>query len=290
LLYSDKLALVAVCFLIVVIVAAIVGPPLVAQQAVAMNLRARSMPPFQFSQGWLFIMGSDALGRSILARIIFASRITLLISAGAVVLSLIVGTIFGLLAGLRGGALSNVIMRIGDILMSFPSLLLALVLIYVLSPNPANVVVVLALSRIPIYLRTVRAEVMEIRSRMFVVAARALGASQGWLIFRHILPIVTPTLITIATLDFSYMMLTESSLSFLGLGVQSPDVSWGLMVAEGRNYLVSAWWLSFWPGLAIMLTTLSLNLLSNWVRIATDPVQRWRLETPVSDDVEANDA
>jgi peptide/nickel transport system permease protein len=122
-----------------------------------------------------------------------------------------------------------------------------------------------------------------------VLAARTLGSSQTRLILRHILPIVLPTLTTIATLDFAYMMLTEASLSFLGLGVQAPNVSWGLMVAEGRNYLVSAWWLSFWPGLAIMLTTLSLNLLSNWVRIAVDPLQRWRLESSVEAESEAQD-
>jgi peptide/nickel transport system permease protein len=280
LLYRDKLALVAACFLVVVLVVAVVGPPLVAADAITMNLRFRNVHPFSFDHGWLFFLGSDALGRSILARIIFASRITLLIAGGAVVASMVVGTLLGLIAGLRGGWLSNVILRFADVLMSFPSLLLALVILYVLSPHPMNVVVVLALSRVPIYLRTVRAEAMEIRGRMFVMAAQALGASEARLIRQHILPIVTPTLITIATLDFAYMMLTESSLSFLGLGVQSPDVSWGLMVAEGRNYLVSAWWLAFWPGLAIMLTTLSLNLLSNWVRIATDPVQRWRLEMP----------
>jgi peptide/nickel transport system permease protein len=202
---------------------------------------------------------------------------------------MVVGTVLGLIAGLRGGWIGNIILRLGDLVMSFPSLLLALVMIYILSPHPTNVIAVLALSRVPVYLRTVRAEVMEIRGRMFVLAARTLGSSQTRLILRHILPIVLPTLTTIATLDFAYMMLTEASLSFLGLGVQAPNVSWGLMVAEGRNYLVSAWWLSFWPGLAIMLTTLSLNLLSNWVRIAVDPLQRWRLESSVEAEGEAQD-
>jgi peptide/nickel transport system permease protein len=111
-----------------------------------------------------------------------------------------------------------------------------------------------------------------------VTSARVLGAGFGWIVTRHILPVVTPTIITIATLEFAFVMLTEASLSFLGLGNQPPEVSWGLMVAEGRNYLASAWWIAFWPGLAIMLTTVSLNLLSDWLRIATDPRQRWRLE------------
>jgi peptide/nickel transport system permease protein len=278
LLYRDKFALVSASFLLIVVVCAIVGPPLVAHQATALDLRARSLPPFSLERGWLFVLGSDTLGRSILARIIVASRITLAVAAGAVLCSLLVGTALGLLAGLRSGWVGNVVMRFGDVLMSFPSLLLGLVVLYVLSPRPSNVVIVLALTRVPIYLRTVRAETLEIRERMFVLAARSLGASSSRLVWQHILPVVAPTLLTVATLDFAFMMLSEASLSFLGLGIQSPDVSWGLMVAEGRSYLVSAWWLAFWPGLAIMLTTLALNLLSNWVRLATDPVQRWRLE------------
>jgi peptide/nickel transport system permease protein len=289
LLYRDKLAFIAATFLFILFVAAIVGPPFVANEAVTMNLRARNLPPFSTDHGWMFVLGSDALGRSILARIIYASSTTLAIAVASVVLSMIVGTLFGLIAGLRGGWVSNLILRLADVLMSFPSLLLALVILYVFSPAPEAVIAVLALSRVPIYLRTVRAEVMEIRGRLFVLAARTLGASPPRLIIRHMLPIVMPTLVTIATLDFAYMMLTESSLSFLGLGVQSPSISWGLMVAEGKNYLVSAWWLSFWPGLAIMLTTLAANLLSNWVRIVTDPVQRWRLEHQGGGDEEATD-
>jgi peptide/nickel transport system permease protein len=147
-----------------------------------------------------------------------------------------------------------------------------------LKPSVANLVLVLAITRIPVYLRTTRAEVLELRERMFVQAAQVMGASVKRIIFRHILPMVLPTLLTIATLDFAYVMLAESSLSFLGIGIQAPEVTWGLMVSQGRPYLINAWWLSFWPGLAIVLTTLSLNILSNWLRIALDPAQRWRLE------------
>ena len=138
----------------------------------------------------------------------------------------------------------------------------------------------LAITRIPIYLRTTRAEVLEIRERMFVQAAQVMGASSLRIVFRHILPMVIPTLVTIATLDFAFVMLAESALSFLGIGIQPPEITWGLMVAQGKQYLANAWWLAFWPGLAIILTTLSLNLLSNWLRIALDPAQRWRLEIP----------
>jgi peptide/nickel transport system permease protein len=163
--------------------------------------------------------------------------------------------------------------------MSFPSLLLAVVVLYVLGPSIPNMILVLAITRIPVYLRTTRAEVLEVRERMFVQAAIVMGASHKRIIIRHILPVIAPTLVTIATLDFAFVMLAESSLSFLGIGIQPPDITWGLMVSQGRPYLANAWWLAFWPGLLIVITALSLNLLSNWMRIALDPAQRWRLES-----------
>ena len=169
-------------------------------------------------------------------------------------------------------------MRLADVIMSFPSLLLAVIVLYMLCPSVGNVILVLAITRIPIYLRTTRAEVLEIKERMFVQAAQVMGASSLRIVLRHILPMVIPTLVTIATLDFAFVMLAESALSFLGIGIQPPEITWGLMVAQGKQYLANAWWLAFWPGLAIILTTLSLNLLSNWLRIALDPAQRWRLE------------
>jgi peptide/nickel transport system permease protein len=190
----------------------------------------------------------------------------------------VIGTLLGLVAGYTSKWPSQVIMRLADIIMSFPSLLLAVIVLYMMSPSVANLVIVLAITRIPIYLRTSRAEVLEIRERMFVQAAKVMGASTGRIVFRHILPVILPTLVTIATLDFAFVMLAESSLSFLGIGIQPPEITWGLMVSQGRSYLTTAWWLSFFPGLAIILTTLSLNLLSNWMRTALDPVQRWRLE------------
>jgi peptide/nickel transport system permease protein len=169
-------------------------------------------------------------------------------------------------------------MRFTDIIMSFPSLLLAVVILYMFAPSVLNIVLVLAITRLPVYIRTTRAEVLELRERMFVSAARVMGASPVRIALRHVLPLVVPTLMTLATVEFAYVMLAESGLSFLGIGIQPPDVTWGLMVAQGRNYLGSAWWLAFFPGLAIMLTTLACNLLSSWLRIAADPLQRWRLE------------
>lgn len=277
-LWQDKFAFVSVVFLVLVIFCAVFGPLLFEDAATKQNLRGRNAPPFDFSKDWLFWLGGDALGRPLLARIIVASQNTLFVAAGAVVFSLGIGTTLGLIAGYTSRGLSQVIMRLADIIMSFPSLLLAVIVLFMLESSVFNLVVVLAITRIPVYLRTARAEVLEVRERMFVQAARVMGASTKRIIFRHILPVVFPTLVTIATLDFALVMLAESSLSFLGIGIQPPEITWGLMVSQGRPYLTTAWWLSFWPGLAIILTTLSLNLLSHWMRTALDPAQRWRLE------------
>ncbi|WP_313614561.1 ABC transporter permease [Agrobacterium sp.] len=277
-LWRDKFAFFAALFLILATLCAIFGPMLLRDAAVAQNLRARNLPPFSLENGWLLFLGADALGRSLLARIVVAAQNTLMIAAAAVICSSVIGALLGLVAGYSSPRVSNIIMRLADVIMSFPSLLLAVIVLYMLAPSVGNIVIVLAITRIPIYLRTTRAEVLEIRQRMFVQAAQVMGASSMRIVFRHILPMVIPTLVTIATLDFAFVMLAESSLSFLGIGIQPPEVTWGLMVAQGKQYLTNAWWLAFWPGLAIIFTTLSLNLLSNWMRIVLDPVQRWRLE------------
>jgi peptide/nickel transport system permease protein len=278
LLWRDQFALVAACYLALVALCALFGPALLDDAATRMNLRGRNAPPFTLEQGWLYVLGADALGRSILARLVVAAQNTLAVAAAAVAVAMTVGGVLGLIAGYAGGFVGNLIMRLADVIMSFPSLLLAVVVLYVFEPRVANLVLVLAVTRIPIYLRTTRAEVLELRERMFVSAARVMGAGPARIVRRHVVPLVAPTLITIATIDFAFVMLAESALSFLGIGIQPPEITWGLMVAQGRNYLATAWWLAFWPGLAIMLSALALNLLSSWMRIATDPVQRWRLE------------
>ena len=278
LLWHDKFALVAACYLALVALCALFGPALLEDAATKMNLRGRNAPPFTLEQGWLYVLGADALGRSILARLVVAAQNTIAVAAAAVAVAMTVGGVLGLIAGYGGGFVGNLIMRLADIIMSFPSLLLAVVVLYMFEPRVANLVIVLAITRIPIYLRTTRAEVLELRERMFVSAARVMGAGPVHIVWRHIVPLLASTLITIAAVDFAFVMLAESAMSFLGIGIQPPEITWGLMVAQGRNYLATAWWLAFWPGLAIMLTTLALNLLSSWMRIATDPVQRWRLE------------
>ena len=277
-LWRDKLACTSALILLFIVLCALVGPTLLGDLATSQNLRGRNSPPFDLTRGWAFILGGDSLGRPMLARLIVAARSTMMVAAGAVATALVIGAALGLIAGYLGKNVSQVIMRLADVIMSFPSLLLAVVVLYVLGPSVPNMILVLAITRIPIYLRTTRAEVLEVRERMFVQAAVVMGASHGRIIARHVLPVVAPTLVTIATLDFAFVMLAESSLSFLGIGIQPPDITWGLMVSQGRPYLTTAWWLALWPGVCIVITTLALNLLSNWLRVALDPAQRWRLE------------
>lgn len=279
LLWQDKPAFVSGLLLLLVLVATIIGPLLLADQARAVNLMARNAQPFSLDKGWLFVLGADALGRSLLARIIVASQNTILIAGSAVLLSMVIGGALGLVAGYKDGWIGATLLRLADAIMSFPSMLLAVIVLFVFDPGVSNVIIVLAVSRIPIFLRTVRAEVLEIKERMFVTAARAMGAKTDRILFRHIAPMVMPTVINLAALEMAFVMLVESGLSFLGIGIQPPEVTWGLMVADGRNYLGSAWWLSFWPGVAIMIVTIALNLLSNWLRLVTDPVERWRFQT-----------
>lgn len=278
LLARDPLALAAAVWLTFLALCVLVGPELLGKEATTMNLRVRNFPPGSFEKGWTMILGADPLGRSVLARLVVASRNTISVALTSVLVAMVVGGFLGLIAGYIGRGVGNLIMRLSDIIQSFPSLLLAVVVLYMLEPRVGNLIIVLAITRIPSYLRVTRAEVLEIRERVFVDAARALGGSRTHILLRHVVPVVAPTLITILTVDFAIVMLAESGLSFLGIGIQPPDITWGLMVAQGRNYLSQAWWLAFFPGLAIMFATLSANLLSNWLRIVTDPEQRWRLE------------
>jgi len=278
LLAADPFALAALFFLIVMILAAALGPILLPEGSAGMDLERRNAPPFSLEHGAAYFFGGDSVGRPILPRLLVAARTTMMIAVAVVICSATIGATLGLLAGYYGGWLGNLVMRFADVVMSFPSLLLAVIVLYVLDPRAANVIIVLAITRMPVFIRVTRAEVLEVKERLFVEGARAAGARDMRIMLIHVMPVVLPTIFTVGSLDFANVMLNESSLSFLGIGVQPPDVTWGLMVASGRNYLTSAWWLAFWPGLAILLTALSANLLSNWLRIAMDPKLRWRLE------------
>ncbi|MFH9008701.1 dipeptide/oligopeptide/nickel ABC transporter permease/ATP-binding protein [Streptomyces afghaniensis] len=276
LLLRDRFACAAALVLLLVALSAVLGPLLAGDLATSQNLRAPGRPPFSLDHGWAFVLGSDSLGRPVAARLLTAAGTTLAVAVPAVLCSLVIGSVWGMWAGYHGGWRENVSLRVADVILSFPSLLLAVVVLYVFSPSAASIVFVLAVARIPVYLRTARAEAAELRSRLFVDAARTFGTGSWATIRRHVAPSVLPTLLTVAALDFCFVMLAESSLSFLGIGIQPPDVSWGLMVAQGRQELQSAWWIALFPGLAIILTTVSATVLASWARMTTDPGQRWR--------------
>jgi peptide/nickel transport system permease protein len=278
LLWRDKVATVAALILVFLALVAVFGPMLVGSGNDQDLDRINQAPTLD--HGFMYLLGTDSIGRSLLARLVVASQTTFSVAVPAVIVSLVVGSLIGMWAGFHRGWRETAAMRVADVIMSFPSLLMAVFVLYVFSPSAANIVLVLAVTRIPIYLRTARAESAELQSRVFVDAARTFGTRPSAIIRRHVFPIVLPTLLTVATLEFCYVMLAESSLSFLGIGIQPPDVSWGLMVAQGRTYLQTAWWLSFFPGLAIVVTTVSATVLASWARIATDPDQRWRLTVP----------
>ncbi|MDQ4053998.1 MAG: ABC transporter permease [Actinomycetota bacterium] len=278
LLWRDKVATLAALVLVFFALVAVFGPMLVGGGNDQDLDRINDAP--SLDHGFMYLLGTDSLGRSLIARLVVATRTTFAVALPAVIVSLVIGSLIGMWAGYHRGWRETTAMRVADVIMSFPSLLMAVFVLYVFSPSAANIVLVLAVTRIPIYLRTARAESAELQSRLFVDAARTFGTRPSAIIRRHVFPIVLPTLLTVATLEFCYVMLAESSLSFLGIGIQPPDVSWGLMVAQGRTYLQTAWWLSFFPGLAIVVTTVSATVLASWARIATDPDQRWRLTVP----------
>jgi peptide/nickel transport system permease protein len=278
LLVRDKAAMTALAWLVLVLALIAAHYWLFGGVGEKVNLKLRNAAPFHPANGWMFFLGADALGRPMIARLAAAAGPSLGVAFAAVGSSLVAGTALGLVAGWVGGRVGTLILRVSDSIQGFPTFLLALIVLYIFGPSALNLVVVLGITRMPAYIRVARAEVLEIRERLFIDASRALGAKAGWILRTHVLPIVAPTVFTLASVNLAMVMLIESGLSFVGLGIQPPAVSWGLMVAQGRGYLANAWWLACFPGLAIMLTTVAFNVLSSWFRMATDPRQRWRLE------------
>jgi peptide/nickel transport system permease protein len=219
-------------------------------------------------------LGTDELGRDILARLLYGGRVSFLVSALVVVFSLAVGTVIGLISGMAGGWLDELLMRAADVLLAFPGILFAIALMAILGPSLHNVVLALISIGWVTYARLARGLTLQLRERDFVLASRSLGASTSRLLFRHILPNLIPSLIVQASFSFAAVILAESALSFLGLGVQPPDPSWGNMLSDGKNHLLDAPHLTIFPGLAIFLTVLSLNLLGDGLRDKLD-VRKW---------------
>ena len=265
------LLILAVMLIIPAIFAELISP----HDPVDVNLRDRLLPPaWQEGGSWNYILGTDRQGFDILSRIIHGARISLSISLLAIALGGGVGTVLGLLAAYGGGWVDNLIMRIVDIKLAFPSILLALVLVAVSGPGFQTVVLVIALLLWARFARMVRGEALAIKQQDFVARAQVAGASPTRIMMRHIFPNVVNTVVVLATLEVGHVIILESTLSFLGAGLVKPTPAWGLMVADGRALIVTAWWLFFFPTLAIVLTVLSMNLLGDWLRDRLDPKLR----------------
>lgn len=269
---SGWLGLVGGLLLLLLIVLSLAGPWLDLPDPTRGNLRLRMAPP---TLSWFSLganpLGADQLGRDILSRIIAGSRVTLMIAVSAVLLGGIVGTLLGLISGYFGGLFDRLLMRLVDIQLALPLMLLALMIVAALGPSLSNLIIVLALVSWVRYARIVRGQVLAVRERDFVQSARAIGASPVRIILKHILPNVLTPAVVVATLELARLIVMEAGLSFLGLGVQPPFPSWGRMLADGRAYISSAWWVITFPGLALMLTVLSVNLLGDWLRDYFDP-------------------
>lgn len=264
-------ALISIVFLLILIAAAIFSEQLAPHDPMAQNLMVRLRPPVWIEGGTMeHVLGTDNLGRDIFSQLIFGSRVSLVIAFFAVMVSGAAGSLLGLLSGFYGGLLETAVMRLVDIQMSLPFILLALILLSVLGPGFTNIVIVLVATNWIYYARLVRSEVIGLKNQEYVEAARAVGLRNLRILFRHIAPNVVNSVIVLATLRIASMILLESALSFLGLGVQD-IATWGVMLANGRHYLNNAWWLATFPGLAIFLTVLSVNLLGDWLRDITDP-------------------
>jgi peptide/nickel transport system permease protein len=239
------------------------------------SLANRLRPPVWQQGGSIdYPLGTDKLGRDILSRIIYGARVSLAVSLAAIVVGGVLGTALGLTSGYFGGRVDAVIMRLVDISLSFPTILVALVLVAAVGPSFGTVITVVVVFLWARYARLVRGETLAIKERDFIARARVAGASHMRIMGRYIFPNVVNSLVVLATLQVGYVILLESTLSFLGAGLPRPTPAWGLMIADGRELIVTAWWVSMFPGLAIMLTVLALNLLGDWLRDHLDPKLR----------------
>ncbi len=236
------------------------------------SLALRLKPPMWEKGGSItYPLGTDKVGRDVLSRIIYGARVSLRVSIEAIVVSGFIGTALGLISGYFGGKVDALIMRLVDISLGLPIILVALVFVAALGPSLTTVIALITILLWARYARQVRGETLSIKERDFIARARVAGASHFRIMFRYLLPNVVNTLIVLATLQVGFVIIFESSLSFLGAGIPRPTPAWGLMVADGRELIVTAWWISMFPGLAIMLTVLSFNLVGDWLRDHLDP-------------------
>ena len=271
-LWRLKWGLAAAVVLLLIVLVTLAAPWLAPYSPVEVDIQHRLGPPAWMEGGktdhWL---GTDQIGRDLLSRMIYGGRVSLLIGVTAVAISSTIGVLLGLAAGYFGAKIDWIIMTLINVMLTFPFVLLALAVIAVLGPSLLNMILVLGVAGWPIYARVIRAETMALREREFVVAGRALGMSHVRIIFGQILPNLVSAITVVATLQIAQVIILESFLSFLGLGVQPPTPAWGNMLGEGRVYMLNSWWIAAFPGAAIFVTTLVINLMGNALRDWLDP-------------------
>ena len=274
-LRRNPVALISLVVLVAIVVIALAAPALAPHDPTMQSLRLRLRPP-----SWLpggepgHFLGTDPLGRDMLSRILHGARVSILVGVLAVLIQTVIGVGVGLVSGFYGGAVDNVFMRLADVQQAIPFLVLVVAVAAVVGPSFLNTVLILGVTGWVTYGRVVRAQVLSLMQLEYVTASRALGGKDARVMLRHLLPNLVAPITVVATLTISAMILIEASLSFLGLGVPPPTPTWGGMVADGRNYLVNAWWVSVFPGTAIFVTVLVINLVGDWLREALDPTLR----------------
>lgn len=270
-LLRSKTGMAGLIIVVTVVLIAILAPVLAPHDPAQTNVVDRLLPPFWLGGTMEFPLGTDNLGRDILSRIIFGSRISLLVGISAVLLAGAIGMALGLIAGYYGKFWDFLIMRTVDSLLAIPNILFMLIILAVMGPSLITLILVLGGTSWVVYARMVRSETLSVKERDYVRSARAIGAKNGRIIRKYILPNVISSFIVIATLNVATTIILEASLSFLGLGIQSPDVSWGLMLSDGREYIATSWWVATFPGIAITITVLGVIFLGDWLRDVLDP-------------------
>ena len=274
-LWHDKAGLFGVCFLVLLLVVAIFAPLFAPHDPGDQDLVNRLKPPFWADGGSTEnLLGTDGLGRDVLSRLMYGARISLFVGVAVVAVAGVFGVVMGLLAGYRGGRLDRVIMRTVDTQIAFPGLLIAILLASLIGPSVRTVIIVLAINGWMIYARMARGVVLSVKETAYVEAAEIIGCRQRRVMFVHILPNLAAPLSTLAVLEFARIVLAEAALSYLGVGVKRTDISWGLDVAGGQDFIFNSWWLVVMPGALISLTVLSVNLVASWLRIISDPAER----------------
>lgn len=276
-LLADWPAALAAAFLLLLVVTAALAPWIAPHDPAAPALLARLAPPAWFEDGRsAYLLGTDTLGRDVLSRVIYGARTSLVIGVAVVAIAGSVGILLGVVAGYAGGRVDAAIMRLADMQLSFPDLLLALTVLTVIGPSPSTVILILSIGGWMVYARVVRGIVLSVREEGYVDAARLIGCRPSRIVFRHVLPNLRSSVLTLAVVEFARVVLAEAALSFLGMGIQPPATSWGLDISTGREQVFGAWWLVTFPGLAIALTILSANVLSTWISAVTNPDERER--------------